>query len=73
MLPGVHSGADRDLWTRTGVSLSFTISWSLFKLMSIELVMPFNRLIFYCSLLLLPSIFPNIRSFPTSWLFAPGG
>ena len=49
-------------------SLSFTISWSLFKLMSVELVMPSNHLIFYCSLLLLPSIFPNIRSFPASWL-----
>ena len=32
-------------------SLSFTISWSLLKLMSIELVMPSNHLILYCSLL----------------------
>ena len=38
-------------------SLSFTISWSLLKLMSIELVMPANHLILYCSLLLLLSIF----------------
>ena len=35
--------------------------WSLFKLMSVELVMPFNHLILCCSLLLLPSIFPSIR------------
>ena len=40
-----------------------TISWSLLKLMSIELVMPSNHLILYCPLLLLPSIFPSIRIF----------
>ena len=44
-------------------SLSFTISWSLPKLMSIESVMPSNPLIFCHSLLLLPSIFPSIRVF----------
>ena len=44
-------------------SLSFTISWSLFKLMSIESVMPLNHLILCCPLLLLPSIFPSIRVF----------
>ena len=43
--------------------LSFTISWSLLKLMSIELVMPSNHLIFCCPLLLLSSIFPSIRVF----------
>ena len=32
--------------------------------MSIESVMPFNHLILYCFLLLLPSIFPSIRVFP---------
>ena len=36
---------------------------SLFKLMSIESVMPSNHLILCCSLLLLPSIFPSIRIF----------
>ena len=41
----------------------FTISWSLLRLMSIDLVMPFNHLIFSCPLLLLPSIFPSIRFF----------
>ena len=44
-------------------SLSFTISWSLLKLMSIESVMPFNHLIFCHPLLLLPSIFPASGSF----------
>ena len=43
--------------------LSFTFSWSLCKLMSIELVMPSKHLIFYCPLLLLSSIFPGIRVF----------
>ena len=44
-------------------SLSITNSWSLLKLMSIELVMPSNHLILCCPLLLLPSIFPSIRVF----------
>ena len=43
-------------------SLSFTISWSLLKLMSIESVMPSNHLIFCCPLLL-PLVFPSIRVF----------
>ena len=42
---------------------SFTISWSLLKLMPTESVMPSNHLIFCCPLLLLPSIFPSIRVF----------
>ena len=45
------------------VSLSFTISQSSSKLMSIESVMPFNRLIFCHPFLLLPSVFPRIRVF----------
>ena len=53
--------------------LSFTISWSLLKLMAIESVMPSNHLILCHPLLLLPSIFPSIRSFSVSWLFASGG
>ena len=44
-------------------SLSFTISWSLLKLMSIESVMPSNHFILCCPLLLLPSVFPSIRVF----------
>ena len=44
-------------------SLSFTISQSLPKLMSIESVMPSNHLILCHPLLLLPSVFPSIRVF----------
>ena len=44
-------------------SLSFTISQSLLKLMSIESMMPSNRLILCRPLLLPPSIFPSIRVF----------
>ena len=44
-------------------SPSFTISQSLFKLMSIKLVMLSNHFILCCPLLLLPSIFPSIRVF----------
>ena len=44
-------------------SLSFTISWSLLKLMSIESVIPSNHLILCHPLLLLPSIVPSIRVF----------
>ena len=43
-------------------SLSFTISWSLLKLMSIESVMPANHLIL-CHPLLLPSAFIGVRIF----------
>ena len=51
-------------WTAAHqASLSFTISWSLLKLMSIESVMPSNHLILCRPLLLLPSVFPSIRVF----------
>ena len=53
-------------------SLSFTISLSLLKLMSIESAMPPNHLIFCHPLILLPSIFPTSGSFPISWLFKSG-
>ena len=43
--------------------LSFTISWSLLKLMCIESLMPYNHLLLCCPLLLLSSIFPSIRVF----------
>ena len=50
-------------WTAAlQASLSFTISWSLLRLMSIAL-MPSNHLILYCPLLLLPSVFLSIRVF----------
>ena len=49
-------------WTAAcQASLSITNSWSLFKLMSIESVMPSNHLILCHPLLLSPSIFPRIR------------
>ena len=41
-------------------SLSFTISWSLLKFMSIKSVMPSNHFILCLRLLLLPSIFPSL-------------
>ena len=44
-------------------SLSFTISQSLLKFMSVELKMPLNHLILCCPLLLLASVFPSIRVF----------
>ena len=53
-------------YPRTAVcqaSLSITNSQSLLKLMSIESVMPSNRLILCHTLLLLPSIFPSITVF----------
>ena len=51
-------------WTAAcQASLSITISQSLFKLMSIESVMPSNHLILCHPHLLLPSIFPSIRVF----------
>ena len=70
-------------WTAAHqASLSFTISWGLFKLMSIESVMPSNHLVLCCPLLLLPSIFPSIRVFsnesglhirwPKYWSFSIG-
>ena len=50
-------------WTAAcQASLSFTISWDLLKLISIESVMPSNHLI-RCRPLLLPSIFPTISLF----------
>ena len=49
--------------TACQASLPFTISWSLIKLMFIELVMPSNHLILCHPILLLPSIFPRIRVF----------
>ena len=43
--------------------LSFTITWNLLKLMSIESVMPSNHLVLCHPLLLFPSIVPSIRVF----------
>ena len=49
--------------TALQASLSFTISRTLLKFMSIELVMLSNHLILYHPFLLLPSTFPSIRVF----------
>ena len=68
-------------WTAARqASLSFTITQSLLKLMSIESVMPSNYLILCHPLLLLPSAFPSIRVFssgsvlcirwPKDWSFS---
>ena len=55
-------------------SLSFTISRSLLKLVSIESVVPSDHLVLCCPLLLLPLIFPSIRVFyKIGWLFASCG
>ena len=69
-------------WTAAcQASLPITNSWSLPKLMSFELVMPFSHLIL-CHPILLPSIFPSIRVFsnestlcmrwPKDWSFSFG-
>ena len=61
-------------WTAARqASLSITNSRSLPKPMSIESVLPSNHLILCHPLLLPPSIFPSIRVFPVSHLFASGG
>ena len=52
------------LWTAAcQLSLSFTVSWCLLRLTSLELVMLSNDLILCCPLLFLPSVFPSIRVF----------
>ena len=49
-------------WTAAcQVSIAFTISWSLLRLISIESLMPSNHLILCRPLLLLLSVFPSIR------------
>ena len=54
----------RSPWTAAcQASLTITKSWSLIKLMSIELVMPSNNLNLHRPLFLLPSIFSSIRVF----------
>ena len=59
--------------TARQASLSFTISESCLKIMSIESVMPSNHLILCHPLLLLPSSFPASVFFPTSRIFTSGG
>ena len=61
----VMSSSETPLTAAHQVSLSFTISRSLLKFTSTESMMPSNHLILFCPLLLLPSVFPNIRVFST--------
>ena len=70
--PSVVSDSAAPRTVARQASLSFTISQSLLKLMSTELVMPSNHLN-PCHPLLLPSIFPASESFLMSWLFTSGG
>ena len=61
-------------WTAAHqASLSFSISPSLLKLMSIESVIPSNHLILCHPFVFLHSIFPSIRVFPKSQFFASAG
>ena len=61
-------------WTAARqASLSFTISWSLHKLISIESVIPSNHLILCHPLLLCPQSFSASGSFLMSQLFPSGG
>ena len=56
-------------WTEAHqASLSFTVSLSLLKLMSIESMMPSSITLYSC-----PQSFPASGSFPMSWLFTSGG
>ena len=57
----------------TPASLSFTVSWNLFKLMSIESVMLFNHLILRHPFLLCLQSFLALGSFPMSFLFTSSG
>ena len=61
-------------WTEVcQASLKFTISQSLTKLISIELVMPSNHLILCLPFSSCPQSLPALGSFPMSQLFASGG
>ena len=55
------------------VSLSFTISWSLLKLMSSDSVMPSNHIIPFSPFSSCPLPFPASESLPISGLFTSGG
>ena len=61
-------------WTAAHeASLSFTISQCLLKLMSFELMMPYNYLILCCPFSCYLPSFPATGSFLMSRLFIPGG
>ena len=56
-------------WTAAQAFLSFRVSWSLLKLVSVESIMPTKKK----SLLFLLSVFPTSGAFPVSWLFTSCG
>ena len=61
-------------WTAAWqASLSFTTTWSLLKLMFIELVMTSNHLTLCYPFSSCPQTFPASGSFPMSWLFSSYG
>ena len=61
-------------WTAAcQASPSSTISWSLLKLLSVELVMLSNHLILCCPFSSCPQYFPTSEFFPMSRLFSSGG
>ena len=61
-------------WTAAcQASLSFSVTWSLLRFMSVKSVMPSNHLILCLPHLLLPSIFPRSGSFQMSQFFTSGG
>ena len=61
-------------WTAAcQASRSFTVSWSLLKLMFIESMMPFTHLILCCPFSSYPQYFPESECFPISWLFTSHG
>ena len=58
------------LWTPAWqASLTFTTSWSLLKLMSIQSVIPSSHLILCCPLVFLPSVFPSTKIFCSELAF----
>ena len=62
--PSVMSNSFVTPWTTAlQASLSFTVSQSLLKLVSIESMVPSNHLILCCPFLILPSVFPRMRFF----------
>ena len=61
-------------WTAAcQASLSFTISWSLLKLVPIELLMSFNHLILCAPSFSCPQTFPASGTFPMNQLITSGG
>ena len=69
-----HWVMSNSLWSQelqhASLPLSFSISWSWLKFMSIKSVMASNQLILRCPFLLLFQSFPSSGSFSMSWFFA---